>query len=132
MNWATLTTGLRASLINIKNNGLGLSAMQASLGILPLMPYNQLVDDNGNRVDYYRYEEDFVKEKEEQGYKNWKYNYLDELDNMDNTRKEQAVSLTIEYSGSGREGIGVGRIVHVRENERENQKSRERGYLRFT
>ena len=95
MNWATLTTGLRASLINIKNNGLGLSAMQASLGILPLMPYNQLVDDNGNRVDYYRYEEDFVKEKEEQGYKNWKYNYLDELDNMDNTRKEQAVSLTM-------------------------------------
>lgn len=69
--------------------------MQPSLGILPLMPYNQLVDDNGNRVDYYRYNEEFVNEKEGQGYKNWRYNYLDELDNMDNTRKEQAVSLTM-------------------------------------
>ena len=59
------------------------------------MPYNQLVDDNGNRVDYYRYNEEFVNEKEGQGYKNWRYNYLDELDNMDNTRKEQAVSLTM-------------------------------------
>ena len=95
LNWATLRTGVRASLINIKNNGLGLSAMQPSLGILPLMLYNQLVDDNGNRVDYYRYNEEFVNEKEGQGYKNWRYNYLDELDNMDNTRKEQAVSLTM-------------------------------------
>ena len=36
-----------------------------------------------------------MNEKEGQGYKNWRYNYLDELDNMDNTRKEQAVSLTM-------------------------------------
>ena len=62
LNWATLTTGVKASLINIKNNGLGLSAMQASYGILPLMPYDQLVDDRGNRVDYYRYDEEFVTE----------------------------------------------------------------------
>lgn len=81
--------------------------MQPSLGILPLMPYNQLVDDNGNRVDYYRYNEEFVNEKEGQGYKNWRYNYLDELDNMDNTRKEQAVSFNdgIEYTYSGVKGL---------------------------
>lgn len=95
MNWATLTTGIRASLLNIKDNGLGLSSMQASLGILPLMPYDQLVDDNGNRVDYYRYDEVFVKEREALGYQSWRYNYLDELDNKDNTRKEQAVALTM-------------------------------------
>lgn len=95
LNWATLTTGVKASLINIKNNGLGLSAMQPSLGILPLMPYDQLVDDRGNRVDYYRYNEEFVTERESLGYQSWKYNYLDELDNKDETRKEQAVSLTM-------------------------------------
>lgn len=96
MNWATLTTGIKASLINIKNNGLGLSVMQISSGVLPLLPYDQLVDDSGNRVDYYRtYNEDFVKEKEALGYKNWKYNYLDELDNMDDVRKEQAITLTV-------------------------------------
>ena len=63
--------------------------------ILPLMPYDQLVDDNGNRVDYYRYDEVFVKEREALGYQSWRYNYLDELDNKDNMRKEQAVALTM-------------------------------------
>ena len=29
------------------------------------------------------------------GYKNWKYNYLDELDNKDETRKEQTFAMTV-------------------------------------
>ena len=53
LNWATLTTGLRATLFNIKNNALGLSMIQASGGLI-LLPYNQFVDENGNRVDYYK------------------------------------------------------------------------------
>lgn len=95
LNWATLTTGLRATLFNIKNNALGLSMIQASGGLI-LLPYNQFVDENGNRVDYYKtYNEDFVTEKEALGYKNWKYNYLDELDNKDDTRKEQTFAMTV-------------------------------------
>lgn len=54
-----------------------------------------MVDSDGNRVDYYRYLKDFVDEKESQGYKNWKYNYLDELDNKDDRRKEQAITMTV-------------------------------------
>ena len=69
--------------------------MQASGGLI-LLPYNQFVDENGNRVDYYKtYNEDFVTEKEALGYKNWKYNYLDELDNKDETRKEQTFAMTV-------------------------------------
>ena len=41
------------------------------------------------------YNEDFVTEKETLGYKNWKYNYLDELDNKDDTRKEQTFAMTV-------------------------------------
>ena len=37
--------------------------MQASGGLI-LLPYNQFVDENGNRVDYYKtYNEDFVTGK---------------------------------------------------------------------
>ncbi len=37
--------------------------IQASGGLI-LLPYNQFVDENGNRVDYYKtYNEDFVTEK---------------------------------------------------------------------
>ena len=36
LNWATLTTGLRATLFNIKNNALGLSMIQASGGLILL------------------------------------------------------------------------------------------------
>ena len=98
LNWATLTTGLRATLLNIKNNALGLSMIQASGGLI-LLPYNQFVDENGNRVDYYKtYNEDFVTEKEALGYKNWKYNYLDELDNKDDTRKEQTFAMTVGFN----------------------------------
>ena len=68
LNWATLTTGLRATLFNIKNNALGLSMIQASGGLI-LLPYNQFVDENGNRVDYYKtYNEDFLMEIEAFGY----------------------------------------------------------------
>ena len=96
MDWATLTTGIKAAFMNIDNNGLGLTPIQPGTGTLPLMPYDQLVDDEGNRVDYYRtYNKDFVAQREEMGYKNWKYNYLDELDNMDNTRQEQSLGLNV-------------------------------------
>ncbi|MFR4038771.1 MAG: hypothetical protein ACLTZT_14140 [Butyricimonas faecalis] len=95
MNWATLSTSIRASLIDIKNNGMGLSVIHATSTMLPFLPYDQMVDSDGNRVDYYRYLKDFVDEKESQGYKNWKYNYLDELDNKDDRRKEQAITMTV-------------------------------------
>lgn len=95
-NWATLTTGLKLAYINLDNNALGLSPIQTGTLTTPLMPYDYLVDDEGNRIDYYKtYNEDFVTEKENLGYKNWKYNYLDELDYMDDTRKESAVALNV-------------------------------------
>ena len=131
MNWATLSTSIRASLIDIKNNGMGLSVIQATSTMLPFLPYDQMVDSDGNRVDYYRYLKDFVDEKESQGYKNWKYNYLDELDNKDDRRKEQAITMTVGLNVPipGVKGLTVdGQFMYERTNAKNRTYQNENTY----
>lgn len=86
-NKATLTTNFRGSFFNYQNNGVGISSLYKP-SATTFMPYNQLVDANGNRV--YKsnaYYSGWTTGLAARGYLNWNYNALDEIDNADNTNK---------------------------------------------
>lgn len=93
-NYAKITTSLRGSIFKYNENSLGLSPLGTSLNTL--LPYNQIVGDNGNSVDYYRH---FYAGQtiplEQAGYLPWTYNYIDELNNKDNTINEQNFGATV-------------------------------------
>jgi len=83
----TLTTGINMSWFKDKNNGIGLTALTGSTN--KLLPYDQIVNDQGQRVQkYYSFYSGYVKTLDTQGYLPWTYNALDELDNADNTTNE--------------------------------------------
>ncbi len=93
-NYAKITTSLRGSIFKYNENSLGLSPLGTSLNTL--LPYNQIVGDNGDSVDYYRH---FYAGQtiplEQAGYLPWTYNYIDELNNKDNTINEQNFGATV-------------------------------------
>ena len=93
-NYAKITTSLRGSIFKYNENSLGLSPLGMSSNTL--LPYNQIVGDNGNSVDYYRH---FYAGQtiplEQAGYLPWTYNYIDELNNRDNTINEQNFGATV-------------------------------------
>lgn len=83
----TLSANLRGSWFRYTSGdpGVGVYARSPT----PVMPYDQLVDDNGNRVSYSRaYYAGRLDQLEAQGYMPWRLNYLDELDMLDNTINE--------------------------------------------
>lgn len=83
----TLSANLRGSWFRFNQNGQGIGVYARSS--TPLMPYDQLVDHNGNAVSYARaYYSGRLSSLEAQGYFPWRYNYLDELNNADNTTNE--------------------------------------------
>jgi TonB-linked SusC/RagA family outer membrane protein len=87
-NYVKLNTSLRGSIFKYDQNGLGLSPLGSSLNTL--LPYNQIVDDNGKSVDYYqRFYSGQTMALENKGYLPWTYNYVDELKNSDKTINEQ-------------------------------------------
>lgn len=89
---ATLTTNLKGSFLNYKNNGISLNTL-FSPSSSTFMPYNQLIDDNGNRVSYSkRYYSGWVNTLYPSGFLNWGYNALDEIDNASNTQKDNNYS----------------------------------------
>ncbi|WP_281310105.1 SusC/RagA family TonB-linked outer membrane protein [Flavobacterium flavigenum] len=93
-NYIKMTTSLRGSIFKYNENSLGLSP----LGTSPttLLPYDQIVGDNGNSVDYYRrYYAGQTIPLEQKGYLPWTYNYIDELKNLDNTINEQNFGATV-------------------------------------
>ncbi|TRZ41292.1 SusC/RagA family TonB-linked outer membrane protein [Robertkochia solimangrovi] len=96
-NFVDFNTSLKGSFFDYKQNGLGLSPIAASL--TSYLPYDQMVDENGNSVNYYRnfYSED-IREFENAGYLPWQYNYIDELNNSDNTNKNQNYSANIQMT----------------------------------
>lgn len=87
-NLVQMNTSLRGSIFKYGDNAIGLSPLGSSL--TTLLPYDQIVDDNGNSVDYYRH---FYSGQtialEQKGYLPWTYNYLDELSNSNKTLNEQ-------------------------------------------
>ncbi|MCR8668961.1 SusC/RagA family TonB-linked outer membrane protein [Aestuariibaculum sp. M13] len=95
--YAKVSTSLRGSFFDYKQNGLGLNPLASSL--TTLLPYDQIVDDNGNSVDYYNaFYKDFSQNLEAQGYLPWTYNYIDELENSDRPVKEENYSANISVT----------------------------------
>jgi TonB-linked SusC/RagA family outer membrane protein len=84
---ATLSTNFRGSFFNYQNNAVGLSTLLKPSSTT-FMPYNQLVDADGNRV--YKsnaYYSGWTSGLPARGYLDWNYNALDEIDNADNVNK---------------------------------------------
>ncbi len=76
------------TLMKQKDNGINTSR---------LLPYDQIVDSNGLPINFsYRSTEDILNTMTSTtgGYLPWKYNYLDELTNADNTSRSFAYRLT--------------------------------------
>jgi len=89
---ATLTTNFKGSFFNYVNEGVGLSSFYYPSSFT-FMPYNQIVDDNGNRVGRSNhYYSGWTNTLASKGFLNWNYNPLDELDNADNVQKENNYS----------------------------------------
>ena len=106
-----------------------MNSVPADINLCTVFIFN--MDSDGNRVDYYRYLKDFVDEKESQGYKNWKYNYLDELDNKDDRRKEQAITMTVGLNVPipGVKGLTVdGQFMYERTNAKNRTYQNENTY----
>jgi len=95
---ATLGISLKTSLFNYKNNGIGVSKL--GLGGNTYLPYNQIIDENGNKVyysyNYYKGRTDTLQSQ--RGYMNWGYNYLDELTANDVNIKDNNYSGTISLN----------------------------------
>ena len=85
---ATLTSNIKAAFFNYKTNGISLNSLY-NPSSAAFMPYNQLIDDNGNRVSYSKkFYSGWVNSLYPSGFLNWGYNALDEIDNADNTQKD--------------------------------------------
>jgi TonB-linked SusC/RagA family outer membrane protein len=95
---ATLGISLKTSLFNYNNNGIGVSRL--GLGGNTYLPYNQIVDENGNKVYYsynlYKGRADTLQNL--RGYMNWGYNYLEELSANDRNTKDNNYSGTINLN----------------------------------
>ncbi|WP_417941226.1 SusC/RagA family TonB-linked outer membrane protein [Flavobacterium sp. RS13.1] len=93
-NYLKMTTNLRGSIFKYNENGLGLSPL--GISATTLLPYNQIIDDDGKSVDYYRhYYAGQTIPLEQAGYLPWTYNYIDELKNKDNEVNEQNFGATV-------------------------------------
>lgn len=93
-NYVKINTNLRGSIFKYQQNSLGLSPLGTSA--TTLLPYDQIVGDNGNSVDYYRhYYAAQTIPLEQKGYLPWTYNYIDELNNKDNAINEQNFGATV-------------------------------------
>ena len=80
------------SLLQQKMNGIGLKALQP--GSTTLLPYDQLADANGNGLDFaYRFSAKVSDSLAAGTFLPWKYNYLNELSNADNTSRSLAYRL---------------------------------------
>ncbi|CAD0000479.1 SusC/RagA family TonB-linked outer membrane protein [Flavobacterium salmonis] len=103
-NYLKMNTSLRGSIFNYNSNGLGLSPLGTSLNTL--LPYDQIVGDDGNSVDYYRrYYSAQTIPLEQSGYLPWTYNYIDELKNSDRSSNELNFGATISATAPLLKGL---------------------------
>ncbi len=95
-NLVNLATSFKGTFFSYKNNGISLATLY-SPSRSTLLPYNQLADEDGNGISYDRYDQTWVSSLEA-NYKDWTYNYLDELKNSDNSQKTDNYSANIELT----------------------------------
>ncbi|SIT21548.1 TonB-linked outer membrane protein, SusC/RagA family [Filimonas lacunae] len=89
------SSNVRLSFVNAAYNSIGLSALVNRS--LPFMPYDHVVDADGNGIGYYqKFNQAFSDKLISRGYLDYRYNYLQEQQNMDNTIKE--TNLTGNFS----------------------------------
>lgn len=89
------SSNLRLSTVNSKYNSIGMSALVNRS--LPFMPYDHVVDAEGNGIGYYRtFNQTFSEKLLQRGYLDYRYNYLQEQQNMDNAINE--TNLTGNFS----------------------------------
>lgn len=85
---ATLSTSLKGSFFNYTNNGFDATTLYKP-NSATLLPYDNIADANGNGVEYYRLNPDWIKQNATNAYyKKWTYNYLEEKNNLNNTQKD--------------------------------------------
>lgn len=96
LNRATVSFNLRGAFFNYRNNGLGVTPL--GKGSNTFLPYNQIVDANGNKqyysYAYYKGRTDTLQSN--RGFLNWGYNYQDELTNSDYVVKDNNFSGTVD------------------------------------
>ncbi|MCX2475385.1 SusC/RagA family TonB-linked outer membrane protein [Pedobacter sp. MC2016-05] len=95
---ATLSTNIKGSFFKFNNNGQGISNLFAP-SATTFMPYNQLIDESGNRVGYSKqYYSGWVNQLQSRGYVNWRYNALDELDNANNRQNDNNYTVNMNLN----------------------------------
>ncbi|WP_316739009.1 SusC/RagA family TonB-linked outer membrane protein [Pedobacter aquatilis] len=95
---ATLSTNLKGSFFKYKTNGQSLNTL-FSPAASTLMPYNLLVDGQGNRIQYARqYYGPWTDKLQSQGFLNWRYNPLDEMDNSDNSQNDNNYAFNLNLN----------------------------------
>ncbi|KLT66803.1 hypothetical protein AB669_06285 [Pedobacter sp. BMA] len=95
---ATLSTNIKGSFFKFNNNGQSLNTLFAP-SASTFMPYDRLVDDQGNRISFGRqYYSGWTNILLSRGYRSWLYNPLDELDNADNTQQDNNYSINLNLN----------------------------------
>jgi len=95
---ATLSANFRASFFKYKTGAVSLTNL-FSPSSSTFMPYNQLVDENGNRTAYSTtYYSGWVENLQNQGFLNWKYSVLDEMDNVDNSQNDNNYNFNLNLN----------------------------------
>ncbi|PJJ85076.1 SusC/RagA family TonB-linked outer membrane protein [Mucilaginibacter auburnensis] len=104
-NWATLSTSFKGSFFNLVNNGISLNTLYNPTQST-LMPYQQLADANGNGIYFDRLNPAFTSTLSSV-YKDWRYNYLDELALGDNTQKTSNYAFNVNLKVPLFEGLSA-------------------------
>jgi len=104
---ATLTTSVKAAFLDLNNNAYGLTTLY-NPSSLTFMPYDQIVDENGNRIQRSgRYYKGWTNSLTSRGYKSWDINALDEIDNADNTQKDNNYAASLNLNVPLFEGLSA-------------------------
>lgn len=95
---ATLATSVKGSFFDYKTNGISLNTLYSPANTT-FMPYDQLVDESGNRVlQSRRYYSGWVSSLYPTGFLNWGYNAIDELENGDASQKDNNYGINLDLS----------------------------------
>lgn len=94
---ATLSTNIKGVFFKYQNNGIPYTTLYKA-GSQVLLPYEILADENGKGIGYYRTNPDYAASllASSSNYKDWTYNYLDELKYNDNVQKDNSYIANVQ------------------------------------
>ncbi|OXB00863.1 TonB-linked outer membrane protein, SusC/RagA family [Flavobacterium pectinovorum] len=120
-NYLKVSTSFKGSIFDYDQNGLGLTPLGSSL--TTYLPYDQIVDANGNSVSYDRrfYSAD-TQRLQSQGYLPWTYNYMDELNNANTNLKERNYSANISVTAPLFKGLDAVGAYYIETSNLDNRK----------